>query len=158
MDSRTRLIVGNQGPICTRIRWKDGEDVDPDIEVYRIEGLSGIYLSFPNSDDNTVNTNRTDLCANTYANKAFIHHQIERQRNLDLHKNMCAATIEFLSFCRLFSYGMRSLGVTPSTSTHTPSTLAPSPRPVTTDKKTISKAKKPSPPEHMDEFKEIFER
>ena len=60
MDSRRRLIVGDQEPICTRISWKDGKDVDLDMEVYRREALSGIYPSFPNSDNITANTNHTD--------------------------------------------------------------------------------------------------
>ena len=43
MDSRRRLIVGDQEPICTGIRWEDGKNVDPDMDVYRMEALSGMY-------------------------------------------------------------------------------------------------------------------
>lgn len=46
MDSRRRLIVGDQEPICTGIRWEDGKNVDPDMEVYRMEILSGIHLFY----------------------------------------------------------------------------------------------------------------
>lgn len=52
---------------------------------------------------------------------------------------------------------LHAFGVNPS-STHTLSPLAPPARPATTtDNKTASKAKKPFPPEHMDEFKQTVE-
>lgn len=53
---------------------------------------------------------------------------------------------------------LHAFGVNPSTSTHTSSPLAPPARPATTtDNKSASKAKKPFPPEHMDEFKQTVE-
>ncbi|KAF5016846.1 hypothetical protein F66182_11343 [Fusarium sp. NRRL 66182] len=39
MDSRRRLIVGDQEPTSTGIRWEDGKEVEPDMEVYRMEIL-----------------------------------------------------------------------------------------------------------------------
>lgn len=46
VDSRRRLIVGDQEPICTGIRWEDGKNADPNMEVYRMEVLSGIHPNY----------------------------------------------------------------------------------------------------------------
>lgn len=43
IDGRRRLIIGDQEPVCTGIKWQDGGNVDSDMEMYRIEALSGIY-------------------------------------------------------------------------------------------------------------------
>lgn len=52
---------------------------------------------------------------------------------------------------------LHAFGVNPS-STHTPSPLAPPARPaILTENKPASKAKKPFPPEHMEEFKQTVE-
>lgn len=43
IDGRRRLIVGDQEPVCTGIRWQNDGKIDPDMEVYRIESLSGMH-------------------------------------------------------------------------------------------------------------------
>jgi chromatin assembly factor 1 subunit A len=41
IDGRRRLIVGDLEPVSTGIKWHEEGKVDPDMEVYRIEALSG---------------------------------------------------------------------------------------------------------------------
>ncbi|EEA24282.1 hypothetical protein EYB25_004589 [Talaromyces marneffei] len=130
IDSRRRLIVGDQEPICTGIRWDDGKHVDPDMEIYRIEALSDT-LQFP-----------IDPFSTAYWPKPKAVEQPAPKASSSLPH--ARAT--------LHAFGVNS------TTTHTSSPLAPPVRPVTiTDSKALPKAKKPFPPEHMEEFKQIVE-
>jgi chromatin assembly factor 1 subunit A len=151
MDSRRRLIIGDQEPICTGIRWQDGKSVDPDMEVYRIEALSGIYslyFHFPRLQD-ALNpcTDTIQLPIDPFSTAYWPKPKAVEQAAPKASSSLPPARAT-----------LHAYSVNPSTSTYTPSPLAPPARPATiTDNKAVSKAKKPFPPENMEEFKQTVE-
>ncbi|EED17993.1 chromatin assembly factor 1 subunit A, putative [Talaromyces stipitatus ATCC 10500] len=131
LDSRRRLIVGDQEPVCTGVRWEDGGNADPDMEVYRIEALSET-IRFPINPFSTA-----------YWPKPKVVEHVAPKVSSSLPP--VRATLH-------------AYAINPSTSTYTPSPLAPPTVPsATLDNSTTSKAKKPFPPEHIEEFKQTVE-